>query len=373
MLNITDKIIKYKLMKSIKYLVLVVAILFAIPMVFSQGCEDPGEGDGINIFGYIQPQYEYAMLGENGAFTKDVDESGFYFKRARLGVLGNIPYDFSYYFMMEFSPERGMGINDAFVTYNRYSFANLSAGLFKAPFSAEQIQGCHKLYTINRSKVVNELAGPIRDTGLMLSGAIDSLAGFGNKNLISYKLALLNGEGRNVLDADNRKAFVARLAINPIKYLSIGGSYKFGKTPGETSDLDDNTSSRLGFDATVKYKEFIVTGEYITGSDVGSYTTGGGCSGEPLETHEGSLDRNGYYVTALYKTPWNLEPVFKYETYDSNIDMDGDIQSTMTFGINYFFNEWTRLQINYNYNFEETFSAEIPNDGIMIQLQAIIK
>ena len=45
----------------------------------------------------------------------------------------------------------------------------------------------------------------------------------------------------------------------------------------------------------------------------------------------------------------------------------------MTFGANYFFNEWTRLQINYKYNFEETFAAEIPNDMFMIQLQAIIK
>ncbi len=360
-------------MKLFKYILLFVAISFTATTSFSQGCEDPGEGDGINIFGYIQPQYEYNMLGENGTFTKDVDESGFSFKRARLGVLGNIPYDFTYYFMMEFSPERGMGINDAFVTYNRFNFAKLSAGLFKAPFAAEQIQGCHKLYTINRSKVVNELAGPIRDTGLMLSGAIDSIAGFGNKNLISYNLALFNGEGRNVPDVDNRKSFVARLAVSPVEFLTIGGNYKFGKTPSETIGLDDNTTKRIGFDATANYKGFTVMGEYIMGADEGSYTTGGGCSGEPVETHIGSLDRSGYYVTALYKTPWNLEPVFKYESYDGNVDLTGDMQNAMTFGINYFFNEWTRLQVNYEYNFEENFAAEIPNDAIMIQLQAIIK
>lgn len=362
-------------MKSIKHLLLFVVISFATTTAFSQGCEDPGEGDGINIFGYIQPQYQYTALGENGSFFnedyKDVDQSEFSFKRARLGVLGNIPYDFTYYFMMEFSPERGMGINDAFVTYNRFNFAKLSAGLFKAPFAAEQIQGCHKLYTINRSKVVNELAGPIRDTGVMLSGAIDSLGGYGNKNLISYNLALFNGEGRNVADIDNRKSFVARLAFSPFEYVTIGGNYKFAKTPniGE----DDDTTERLGIDATVNYKNFTVMGEYITGADEGSYTTGGGCSGEPVETHIGSLDRSGYYVTALYKTPWNLEPVFKYESYDSDLDLEGDIQNAMTFGINYFFNEWTRLQVNYEYNFEETFSAEVPNDAIMIQLQAIIK
>jgi len=360
-------------MKTLKILSITIFILFTAPTVLAQGCEDPGEGDGINIFGYIQPQYQYQMLGENGAFTKNEDQSSFSFKRARLGVIGNIPYDFTYYFMMEYSPERGIGINDAIITYNRFPFAKFSAGMFKAPFSAEQIQGCHKLYTIDRSTVVNQLAGPIRDTGIMLSGSLDSIAGIKNKKLISYNLALFNGEGRGVIDQDNRKSFVARLAVSPVKHFSIGGNYKFGKTPNTDTTLDDDTSSRFGIDLKVDYKNFIVLGEYISASDVGSYTTGGGCSGEPIETHQGSLDRNGYFVTALYKTPWNFEPVFKYETFDADVDVDGDIVNTMTFGVNYFFNEWTRLQINYKYNYEETFAAEIPNDMFMIQLQAIIK
>lgn len=362
-------------MRSIKYILVISFVFLLVPNLYSQGCEDPGEGDGINIFGYIQPQYDYNLLGENGSFTKDADESSFYFKRARLGVLGNIPYDFSYYFMMEFSPERGMGINDAFITYNRFSFAKISMGLFKAPFSAEQIHACHKLHTIERSIVVNELAGPIRDTGLMLSGQFDSIAGYKNKGLFSYQLALLNGEGRNVMDADNRKTFVARAKVSPLKDFSLGVSYKYGKTPSETAGLDDNKMKRLGFDLTAEYKSFLLTGEFIKSSDIGSYTTGGGCSGEPLETHQGSLDRSGYYVIALYKTPWNFEPVFKYESYDANIaaDVTGDIKNRMTFGVNYFFNEWTRLQINYNYNVEENSTVEIPNDEFSIQLQAIIK
>ena len=355
-------------MKSIRFLILIAIGLFMVPVSFSQGCEEPGEGDGINIFGYIQPQYDYKILGKNGTFTKDVDESGFYFKRARLGVLGNIPYDFSYYFMMEFSPERGMGINDAFVTYNRFSFAKISMGLFKAPFSAEQIHACHKLHTIERSMVVNELAGPIRDTGLMLSGRLDSIYGYKNKGLFSYQLAVLNGEGRNISDADNRKTFVGRIIVSPVKDFSLGLSYKYGKTPAETAGLDDNKMKRIGFDMTAEYKGFLLTGELINASDIGSYTTGGGCSGEPLETHQGSLNRSGYYITALYKTPWGLEPVVKFESYDANTDAAGDIRNRWTLGVNYFFNEWTRLQVNYNYNFEENINVEVPNDAIMIQL-----
>lgn len=358
-----------------KYLVIIVLTVFGLQMGFSQGCEDAGEGDGINFFGYIQPTYEYKILGENGTFTKNADESGFYFKRARLGVLGNIPYDFSYYFMMEFSPERGVGINDAFLTYNRFSpYVKASVGLFKAPFSSEQVQGCHKLHTIHRSRVVNELAGPIRDMGVMLSGGIDSLFGLKIKNLVQYQFAFLNGEGRNILDSDNRKAMVGRLVLHPAKLITFGTSYKYGRKPPSTNTTeDDDYFTRLGFDLKLEYKKFTLIGEFIKGSDFGSFTTGGGCSGEPVETHVGSVDRQGYYAMLLYKTKWDLEPVVKYETFDSNMDLEGTIENTWTIGFNYFFNEWTRLQINYNYNFEENINVEVPNDAILIQLQAIIK
>ncbi|HHE38379.1 MAG TPA: hypothetical protein ENL20_07375 [Candidatus Cloacimonetes bacterium] len=66
-------------------------------------------------------------------------------------------------------------------------------------------------------------------------------------------------------------------------------------------------------------------------------------------------------------TPWNLQPVVKYESYDPDLDTENDKQSIITFGMNYFFNDWTRLQLNYLYKAEETF--EISNDEILMQLQ----
>jgi len=357
-------------MKTLKQIALITIVLFASQNLFAQGCEDPGEGDGINFFGFIQPQYEYAILGKNGTLTKDSDKSSFYFNRARLGVLGNIPYDFSYYFIMEAAPKLGgASIMDAFISYNRFApYARVSVGQFKAPFGAEQVQACHKLHTIHRSKVVEGLAGPIRDFGIMLSGSIDSL-GVSTKKTISYNLAILNGEGRNKIDDNNRKSIVARLLLHPVNPLNIGVSYRYGKLPSSVAGEADNSGYKVGFDATVEYQNFLVTGELIKAA--GTITTGGGCSGEPIATQD--KEAQGYYVTALYKTPWNLEPVFKYESYDEDFAIKSDIKNAMTFGVNYFFNEWTRLQVNYVYNFEETFAAEIPNDRFMIQLQAIIK
>jgi len=78
----------------------------------------------------------------------------------------------------------------------------------------------------------------------------------------------------------------------------------------------------------------------------------------------------------MYMTPWNLQPVIKYESYDPDLDVDADtdptayIQNTITFGFNYFLNDWTRVQLNYVYSAEETVDTEFDNDMIMLQVQA---
>jgi len=87
----------------------------------------------------------------------------------------------------------------------------------------------------------------------------------------------------------------------------------------------------------------------------------------------------------LYMTPGNIQPIVKMESYDPNVkieDLEGDApdkydydkQVDFTFGLNYFFNEWTRLQLNYVYRTEESGDTdatyhEIDNDFFVMQLQ----
>ncbi|MEA1973565.1 MAG: hypothetical protein U9N34_09805, partial [Candidatus Cloacimonadota bacterium] len=69
--------------------------------------------------------------------------------------------------------------------------------------------------------------------------------------------------------------------------------------------------------------------------------------------HEGSVERNGMWAQAMYSlydlTDINIQPIIKYESYDPNTDEDDDSENIITFGVNYFFNDWTRLQFNYLY------------------------
>ena len=322
----------------------------------AQGCAEPASEDGVNVFGFLQTQYDYGLFDE--------PESSFGFNRARIGVMGSIPYDFSYYVLLETSPFKKDGpkayLLDAFITYSRFSFAKVSVGSFKVPFSLELSTPCHALHTINRSKVVSELASPDRDMGLMLLGGADT-------TLFRYAVSYMNGTGLLVKDTDTYKDFIGRVLVQPTSWMHVGGSFKTGKSTNlEDPSLADNTTMRYGIEAEVDIANFLFQGEYIYGEDVGTYTTGGGCGGDP-EVVTGSINRSGMYGMLLYNTPWNIQPVLKYENYNNNNDEANNMEQITTFGVNYFFNEWTRLQVNYEYKAEQ--AHEVKNDMFMVQLQ----
>lgn len=371
-----------------KLVLILLSSVFLFPSFsWSQGCVEPTSEEGIQLIGFIQAEGSYQFLGKD-AQNKLLDESSFYFNRARLGVTGNIPYDFSYYFMSEFSPRLGGPfILDAFVSYNRFApYLKVAVGQFKSPFGLELLTPCHKLHTINRAMAVNQLVDPFRDQGIMLSGSTGELKIFGlqTKNLIGYNFAVMNGTGRGLSedgkfgDNNNKKDIIGRLTIHPVEFLTVGASYRFGKQPAKSATATtDDEKKRLGIDVELKYKNLLLQGEFVDGTDKGSYTVGGGCSGD-VEVREGSIKRNGYFVQALYMTPWKIQPVVRLESYDPNLDVSTSdltqtstdyIQNTIVYGFNYFFNDKVRFQFNYLYNAEENGLVEKKNDTVLAQLQ----
>ncbi|MBK7410099.1 MAG: hypothetical protein IPL49_20815 [Saprospirales bacterium] len=358
-----------------KSMLILLASLFFLPsLVNAQGCVEPSSDERITVIGYIQAQAEYQFLGED-ILGNSLNTNSFYFNRARLGVTGVIPYDFSYYFMAEFSPTfGGPYILDAFISYRRFApYINASIGQFKSPFGLELLTPCHKLHTINRSLVVTDLVNPFRDLGFMVFGGTGDLSVFGSKtkNLFGYNLAIMNGTGINVKDDNGKKDLIGRLTFHPFEFLTIGSSYRFGKQPPKIEGIkEDDERSRMGLDLEFKYKGILLQGEYVKGTDKGSYTTGGGCGGE-VEVHQGSINRNGFFAQAAYMTPWKIQPVVRYESYEPNMDADytDDIKNVITYGVNYFFNDRTRLQINYLYKAEESARVEVPNDELLLQVQ----
>jgi len=366
------------------YLAAIVMLVLVSHNATGQGCMEPASSSGgPQIIGYIQPEFRAGFYGKT-VDDKSKNEFNFTFRRARLGLTGSIPYDFSYYVMTEFSSfSNGPYLLDAFVTYNRFKpWFRLSIGQFKKSFGLELSTPCQDLYTVDRSRMVNELASPFRDLGGMISGTSGTLKilGLKKENVISYSLSVTNGTGMNTEDIDSYKDITGRLVLSPFEWISIGGSYQFGKqeNPDPTTETPDERT-RYGADIQLKKYGFIIQTECIFGKDKGSKLVGGGCGATP-ELVLGDFKRSGFYSQLMYKAPWNLMPVIKYETYDPDNDLDDTDHSnyrssSLIFGLNYYPNDWTRIQLNYNYNMESSSETdianynELPNDMFILQVQ----
>jgi len=340
-------------MKKILYTLIAFAFLLAPQLLKAQGCEDSGDSDEGDdgkpkVWGFIQPQYEYHMT--------DPATNTFKFKRARIGVIGNIPYDFSYYVIIEnsaFVSASGYPyLLDAFVTYKRFKWAKFSLGSYKQPFGQEVNTACHKLHTIERAMVSDQLVAPQRDMGFMMLGG-------DNETFLKYSVAVMNGRGLSIKDNNAKKDIISRVVFKPLDFLSIGGSFRYGFP-------NTNTDDRITYagEMAVEAGNFLLQAEYIY--DEGDYNraAGGGCGSDPLTLGE---KRSGAYVMAMYMTNFMLQPVVKWEYFDTDQTIDNNNMYIYTLGVNYFFNDWTRLQLNYQYKAEK--GAEIPNDAILVQVQ----
>lgn len=341
---------------------IIVSILFisiylvGLKNATAQGCSEPSSEEGVNLFGFVQPQFELNM--------SDPSVSTFSFERARIGATGNIPYDFSYYMVLELSPFLNQQVPyptliDAFISYTRFDFLKVSMGSFKSPFGMETNTPCSGLATVYRSKATLELNSPFRDLGLAFMGG-------GRDKTYEYALGFMNGTGLGVRDNNHFKDVVARVGVNPLNWLHVGGSFKYGQSVSAAGLPDPDQRTRLGGELELNFGKLLVQGEYIYAKDQGSSIVGGGCSGGG-EVVIGDKTRSGGYVQALYSIGYQLQPVIKFELYDADGAIKNNEEYITTLGLNYFFNDWTRLQVNYRYAAE--MPVDHPNDQLVIQLQ----
>lgn len=251
-----------------KILVLSFLIVIFVSTAFGQ-CMEAKSDEGVSVVGYIQAEY-------NHQFLEDTDLSRFSFNRARLGLIGSIPYDFSYYIMYEFSPTKGTPyLLDGFITYSRLApELKISMGRFKSPFGLELNTPCQGLYTINRSQVVNALTSPGRDVGIWFYG------GYEKALKMKYNLALTNGDGTTNYHDAEQMSVTGRLTVNPIEMLQIGGSYR--QTMFLDSLGESRSFNRIGAELQFTYEGFMLQGEYIMGKgymETPEATAGGTVSG----------------------------------------------------------------------------------------------
>jgi phosphate-selective porin len=324
----------------------------------------------LQLSGYTQVRYQ--------SFQLKGKADGFDIRRARLDFQGDFTSKWSYRLLIDFVGNSGANgsaatggalvsplLLDAYIAYKPWDFLQITAGQFTIPFSLENLIQDRLLETADRSQVVsalvarkgdgsNNLVDSIgnqngRDLGIKLSGSVIPV---GDSHFLDYYFAVLDGAGIDVTDNNDFKDFDARLVFHPIKALSIGTNYYNGYDRFTSSPTKNQNRIRWGGDVLLDLDRFTARAEWLKGEDGNSNPT----------IHEGWYAQGSYFVV-----PKLFQFVFRYDTYNPNTDKKLASNTYYVFGTNFYFNSWTKLQVNYSWRTEA--GADISNDLFTAQLQ----
>ena len=338
-------------------------------------------GRSLSLSGYTQAaytNYEHPVAGKY--------YDGFSIKRARLDFQGHFSSQFDYRLLVDFVGQSGANgtaptggalispfLVESWVSYKPFTWLNFKAGQMIVQFSQENMTQDRNLDMIERSQVVNALvarkgdaAGGLvdsmgnqngRDIGIQVSGSIGKIKDY---CLLDYAVQVLNGAGINTLDNNQSKDIDARLVFHPLKWLSIGGSYYDGYDRFTSNLNKDQKRTRWGTEIAVVKDRWSVKGEYIKGQE-GAHNPIKQDGYSPT-THEGWYGQAGWFIL-----PKQLEGLFRYDCYDPNTAKT-EVKSTYyDFGLSYYFNVWTKVQIYYSVRNQQ--GPAINNNLFETQLQ----
>ena len=260
---------------------------------------------------------------------EDVDPStNFFLRDARLKGAAKLTDKISA--MVYVDATKQPSLLEANVEYTQAPYGTLRFGQFQVPFGYETQNSNFDVEAIDRSRMLNYIwyngktNAYLRDAGAMA---------YGRYKLLGYQVAVLNGTGLNTSDTNNYKDIVGRIGVGIPMFVGLGASVYQGKW-GPQEDLMKRTA--YGFDLFLDTGKVLVETEYIAAK--GRVT---GTSTSLDVKHGGLYAIVGYRITPL------IEPVFKYDKYDPDKDIDDDELTAFYTGINLNFERKARLQVFY--------------------------
>jgi len=231
-------------------------------------------------------------------------------RRARFGVRGQFAKDFKYQLLANFGASDGFSstsstADEMWVNYAANPEVQFQFGLFKMPFSLEQMTSSNNLDFMERSLIGqndNELI-PAKETGFMLHGvpkpgltyALAISRGKANKDAANDGFDYTGRVTTNIAEVTGSKAYVAHLgAAYSIGDIKGGVTPSSGRTEARSQSswfvgpaLSGVTSrTRQGIEAAFAYNAFKLQGEMFNFK----YDPATGANQEI----------NGYYVQAVY-------------------------------------------------------------------------
>ncbi len=331
-------------------------------------------------------------------------------ERKRFAVEGTFLRHIEYEISREFA-ETDFPWKDVYGNLRYFRSFQVRGGRFRIPFSMDQLTGPTNLDFVERSRIADLLA-PNRDTGVMLHGPV------GERGGVKYQFGYFFNDGDNAADRNNRRTgentWAGRVTGRPLEFLmadpwifdnlTVGAAYN-------TSQVDEGLFSLRGrtVSAETFFPYFFVNGrrerfgtefEWLPGPfslkseyiSVREEREGQGLTGQNLP----DLISRGFYVSGTWvptgqakakslakgrrvpfisRKAWGaIELATRYEyirfgsdggtgrpsrsTRASNVL--GNSNRAWTFGVNWYLNQWTKMQANFVHErLEDPFRSPI--------------
>ena len=322
--------------------------------------------------GYLQARNEMSEASNDSvrvtgspATITTPNQSRFYIRRARV----KLTYDSSplsqavVYF--DGGQDRTIRLLEAYVTlldpWTPNHDHQLTIGQFNVPFGFE----------IERSSSVRELPERSRAENVLFSGERDRGLKLESQWTLRLKtsLAVLNGGGINSADFPNTdptrgKDVVARARWSQGAW-DAAASYYWGRQVTALTGPDVLTDkTRVGFDVQTFWSlpsagGGSLRGEYYSGQDVNadslrSLVTAPSAANPTRLLKAGAnpqhlaTDMRGYYLMAVQNIGERLQAVARYDAYDPNSGLERDAYRRWSFGVNAFYDGFTRATVSYD-------------------------
>jgi hypothetical protein len=328
-----------------------------------------------------------AILAFNGLLFRDYEQArnlGFTLSAAAVPTAG--------------SNVAGFSVLDANLTYqllptieNDGPRLSLALGQQLVPFGLEGNTTEELKPVINNAQFVGQTGLGARQIGLVARGELFTQFDFGyayRQALLAFAVGILNGTGPNRDDDNSFKDVVARVAVTlPADYnswlreLRIGASAYVGRSSlsNGTALVATGVKNRFGVDVYYNHFPFGFTWEAVRSVDD---------VWDAAASREVRHDGLGQTVTGFYsfgqqflrsiKTqgkfddwwPKTWQPFVRYDRWAPDLRKQGAANEIYTAGLNVFFAETTKAQINVNRRIQHVVGGEnVPSTELLAQVQ----
>jgi len=350
------------------------------------GLKSKDGNNTIQLTGRLHMDYRQFSPTYGDGQTTDAYQNLAEVRRARFGIRGQFAKDFKYQLLANFGASDGFSsttstADEMWVNYAANPAAQFQFGLFKMPFSLEQMTSSNNLDFMERSLIGqndSELI-PAKETGFMLHGvpipgltyAIAVSRGKGNKNAEVDGLDYIGRVTTNLAEFTGSKAYVAHLgAAYSTGDVKSGVVPTSGRTESRTNSAwftgsalsGETTRTRQGLEAAFAYNAFKVQGEQFTFTydpTVGSNQTIKGYYVQTVYniTGETHAYRDGAFGWIKPANPvnkgglgaWQLGVrISEFDASDISVATGkSNRANAMTYGVTWFANENLRFMLNY--------------------------